>query len=1067
MSIDSQTGTITFLFTDVEGSTRLLKELGRGPYGEVLAVHHELLEAAIAEAGGEVIDRQSEAYFVTFRSASDCVSAAVHAQRSLHSSEWPSDRALLVRMGIHTGEVELAGEHYLGLAVHRAARIGSAGHGGQVLVSEVTGALVRDDLPDGVSLRDLGEQHLKDLGTERLFQLQIEGLPAEFPALRTVEQETAFDGREGALAEAAKEAVTGRRLYRRSSLVWGALAGVIAAAVAIPIFALAGGSGGAGADAVPADAVGVIDAASGKLGSTVKTGGVAPSSVAYGSNAVWVANGGSNTVTKIDAETHQAIDTIPVGGSPTAVAVSPGAVWVANNFDGTVWRIDPVSDEKVASIPVGNGPTALAYGAGKVWVTNAGDATLVPIDPKTDKAGRPITVGADPSGVAVSSDPASVWVTSRSQNAVYVIDPRPSSNQVTQVVNVGSGPSAVAAGFGSVWVANSFDGTVDRIDALTHRQSGFVRVGREPTSLAVDDRGSVWVGNESGDSVWRIDAGGDQAVTVRLDVGSAPTALAAGASNVYVASGPSRVAHRGGTFTYLLGHGRVTLDPAIVGISTTGPSSVLYDGLVGFKRVGGSEGAQIVPDLATQLPAPTNRGRTYTFRLRSGIRYSNGREVQPEDLRYALERSIPLGSTGGYYRTIVGASGCPLRKLCDLHRGIEIDKATSTITFHLTRPDPDFLYKLALRPAAAVPSGTPVRDLGLDPPPSTGPYRVAGARKERFELVPNPYFREWSRAAKPAGYVRKFIFEVPTSSTAAITAVKQGRADLADADEPGTIPARVLHELLTRYRSRVFFRPLLSTIFLFMNTRVAPFDDVRVRQALNYALDRRKVAQLFGSGSVGITCQVLPPGFLGYRRYCPYTRDVNARGSWSAPDLVKARELVQASGTRGMTVTIWEVRRFGGPRLARLIADVLHRLGYRTRIRFIDDLDTFSAHVNDSRNKVQIGGWGWGADYPAPSTFFSTLLTCKSFAPNSPSNDNQSEFCDPRVDRDVRRALALQVTDPGAAGPLWAKIDREVMRQAPWVPLFNSGRLNFVSSRVGNYQFNPVWFALFDQMWVR
>ena len=177
VSTDSQTGTITFLFTDVEGSTRLLKELGRGRYGEVLAIHQQLLEAAIAEAGGEVIDRQSEAYFVTFRSASDCVSAAVQAQRSLHSCEWPSDHALLVRMGIHTGDVELAGEHYLGLAVHRAARIGNAGHGGQVLVSEVTRALVRDDLSEGVSLRDLGEQHLKDLGPERLFQLEIEGLP--------------------------------------------------------------------------------------------------------------------------------------------------------------------------------------------------------------------------------------------------------------------------------------------------------------------------------------------------------------------------------------------------------------------------------------------------------------------------------------------------------------------------------------------------------------------------------------------------------------------------------------------------------------------------------------------------------------------------------------------------------------------------------------------------------------------------------------------------------------------------------------------------------------------------
>jgi peptide/nickel transport system substrate-binding protein len=127
------------------------------------------------------------------------------------------------------------------------------------------------------------------------------------------------------------------------------------------------------------------------------------------------------------------------------------------------------------------------------------------------------------------------------------------------------------------------------------------------------------------------------------------------------------------------------------------------------------------------------------------------------------------------------------------------------------------------------------------------------------------------------------------TGTAAITAVKQGRADLADADEPGTTPARVLHELLTRYRSRVFFRPLLSTIFLFMNTRVAPFDDVRVRQALNYALDRGKVAQLFGSGSVGLMSQVLPPGFLGYRRYCPYIRATSTHAAAGARPISSRR----------------------------------------------------------------------------------------------------------------------------------------------------------------------------------
>ena len=365
--------------------------------------------------------------------------------------------------------------------------------------------------------------------------------------------------------------------------------------------------------------------------------------------------------------------------------------------------------------------------------------------------------------------------------------------------------------------------------------------------------------------------------------------------------------------------------------------------------------------------------------------------MQPEDIRYALERSLSLGSTGGYYETIVGAAACrtgPHR--CDLHRGIEVDRTTNTVTFHLTRPDPDFLYKLALRAAAAVPTGTPIRILRRHPPPGTGPYMVDRVGPDRFEFVPNPHFQEWSRAAKPAGYIHKLVFEVPQNPAAAVRAVVQGRADIADIDQPGTIPRALLSEILTRYRSRVHFSPLLSTIFLFMNTRLAPFDDVRVRQALNYAVDRRKVVQLFGQHPDSITCQILPPGFLGYHRFCPYTRDPSDRGNWTAPDLAKARKLVRASGTRGMPVTVWEVSSLAGPRVARLLAGVLQTLGYRPRIRFLKDLDTFAAYISDSKNRVQIGGWGWGADYPAPSTFFSALLTCKSFVPNSPANDNRA-----------------------------------------------------------------------------
>jgi peptide/nickel transport system substrate-binding protein len=442
--------------------------------------------------------------------------------------------------------------------------------------------------------------------------------------------------------------------------------------------------------------------------------------------------------------------------------------------------------------------------------------------------------------------------------------------------------------------------------------------------------------------------------------------------------------------------------------------------------------------------------------------------VKPEDVRYALERSFKLGSTAGYYQTIVGASKCfKAPKKCDLRRGIEVDNVSNTIAFHLTRPDPDFLYKLALLPAVAVPAGTPIRDLGVHPPPSTGPYMVTDGRKKGFRLVPNPYFREWSPAAKPAGYVHEFIFKVPPSLSAGLQAVEQGRADLVDATHPGTISPKTLAEIRTHYASRIYFRPLLGTIFLFLNTHVAPFDNVRARQAVNYAIDRRHIAQIFGPASVSVTCQVLPPGFLGYRRSCPYTRDPNHQGIWTAPDPEKARRLVAASGTRGMKVTIWEVRDYGGRKIARYIASVLEDLGYRTEVRLKDDLDSFAAFVSNSRNKAQIAGWGWGADYPAPSTFFGALLSCKSFVPNSASNQNQSEFCNPRIDAEMEKALERQLTDPGTAGALWARIDRQVVRKAPWVPLFNLRRFNLVSQRVGNFQFHPVWFALFDQMWVR
>jgi DNA-binding NarL/FixJ family response regulator/class 3 adenylate cyclase len=177
-------GTVSYLFTDIEGSTRLLKEL-RGGYGDVLADHQRLLRATFAEVGGREIDTQGDAFFVAFRRARDAVAAAVAAQRALAAHAWPGRGEVRVRMGIHTDEPVVAEGRYVGLGVHRAARICAAGHGGQVLLSYATRELVEPELPADVGLGDHGEHRLKDLDRpEHLFQLVIEGLPAEFPPLR-------------------------------------------------------------------------------------------------------------------------------------------------------------------------------------------------------------------------------------------------------------------------------------------------------------------------------------------------------------------------------------------------------------------------------------------------------------------------------------------------------------------------------------------------------------------------------------------------------------------------------------------------------------------------------------------------------------------------------------------------------------------------------------------------------------------------------------------------------------------------------------------------------------------
>jgi class 3 adenylate cyclase len=185
-------GTVTFLFTDIEGSTRLLQELG-DDYGQVLADQRRILRDAFQAAEGREVDTQGDAFFFSFPRAKDAVRAAVEGQRKLSDHEWPREAQVRVRMGLHTGEPTVGEEGYLGLDVVRAARICSAGHGGQILISETTRALLGNELPNGVSVRDLGEQRLKDVQHEHVYELALEESAQEYPPLKQAETERRDD----------------------------------------------------------------------------------------------------------------------------------------------------------------------------------------------------------------------------------------------------------------------------------------------------------------------------------------------------------------------------------------------------------------------------------------------------------------------------------------------------------------------------------------------------------------------------------------------------------------------------------------------------------------------------------------------------------------------------------------------------------------------------------------------------------------------------------------------------------------------------------------------------------
>jgi YVTN family beta-propeller protein len=1055
-SIELPVGTVTFLFTDIEGSTQLLKGLGGERYGEALGEHQQILRDAFAEHGGHEIDTQGDSFFVAFRRAKDAVSAAIACQRRLAGHAWPGGTELRVRMGIHTGEPALGGERYVGMGVHRAARICAAGHGGQVLVSQTTRELLRDDPIPDVTIRDLGEHQLKDMDEpERIYQLVAPGLVEDFPGLKTAAPPP-FEGREDELAEAAAEelAKSWRRPGRRV-LVGATFA---AALVGVTVGVLSTQGGGSTAQAsVSANAVGVLDPDGGDVAAEIPVG-AAPGGVAVGEGAIWVANTGADSVSRIDPDTNDVRQTIEVGGGPAGIAAGAGAVWVANGLDGTVTRIDAETNLPSQTITVGNGPTGVAYGGGAVWVTNSTDGTVTRIDPTSGRSGKafPAVVGA--SGIAFGF--GRLWVASPPTATIVVLELR--TGRLLREIGVGGEPTAVTAGGGAIWVANRADGTVSQIDPRTFAVTDVVPVGRKPVGITAGPD-SVWVANEGDGTVSRFDPKSGEAESTALE--NPPRGLALGPSGVYVAVGSRGTEHRGGELR-VVASSLDSVDPAIAyQLESWAMLTITNDGLVGFRRVGGVQGIQLVPDLAVSLPTPTDGGKTYTFEVRRGIRYSNGMSVRPDDFRRALERVFELRSPGAsYYARVVGADRCAKGKPCDLSRGVVVDGGSRTVSFHLTGPDGDFLTKLAMPWAYAVPAGSPRRATGNAPIPATGPYRIAGYDKKTktYRLARNARFREWSADAQPDGFPEKITVTERFGflNIDHVNAVKRGKGDIALAYGP--YPKKEIDALAAQFPDQLRLSTFPATEFFFLNTRVAPFHDVRVRRAILYAFDTETYAEQAGAQYVA-ACRILPPSFPAYQPACPYD-------TGGVDRLARARQLVRSAGATGTRVTVWVPAPHA--QRGRYMASVLRLLDFRADVRIVPlDPATGAARyfekVGDSRTEAQIGFGGWFADFPSVAGFLPPILGCDALLPEDPFNANLAQFCNPAIDEKMIRAAELQTQDPPAATLLWQQVERDLLAHAPIVPVVNRRNANFLSERVGNYQYNPQWGPLLSQLWVK
>jgi peptide/nickel transport system substrate-binding protein len=468
------------------------------------------------------------------------------------------------------------------------------------------------------------------------------------------------------------------------------------------------------------------------------------------------------------------------------------------------------------------------------------------------------------------------------------------------------------------------------------------------------------------------------------------------------------------------------LDPAL-SLSLEGWSAMwnTYVPLLTYQHAEGRAGTRLIPGLAKALPRISNGGRTYTLFLRKGLRYSDGSPVRASDFEHAIERVLALDSGGSpFFTHIVGAERFAASNRGGI-AGISADDRSGRITIHLNEPRGTFSHELATLYSAPLPADTPVEDLSAHPPPATGPYEIAAARSGRsWEYRRNP---EWAShnaprlPQLPGGHFAKIEIEVLPNAETQVNEVESERSDwMVNPPPPDRLP-----DLRRRFAgTQLLSAPQINVFYFWMNTTRPPFDDVRVRRAVNYAIDPAALERIY-TGELSPLQQVLPAAMPGHVAFRPYPHD-----------MAKARALIAAADPSDRRITVW-ANNFG-PNLeaSEYYEGILRELGFETKLKALGPDNYFTVIGNGSTPDLDTGWANWLLDYPHPNDYFEPQLTAAGIAPTNATN--WARFDRPRVDATVKRLRREALGPPQEAA--YASLDREVMRQAPWAPF---GTLNF------------------------